>query len=610
MKIFKLYKSIYGVIVILFMISLVSCEDEETITEFPFPDSTKRLLTEKLGEVDLFYKAAEKAGLVDLFTGETEYTFFVPNNKAVQVALEANGFISINDAEVSFLQTFVNNHIVEGKVASSDLSKTTVTNLAGNPILVSVAGGVSLNADATVSNPNNETQNGMVHIVDFPLLDFPSANITGIVDASAAASDAEFTILQYALEYSGLDAALAGDGPFTVFAPTDAAFAAAGIDQAAIDGLSVEAVTELLQFHVLDDRYFTLELPSGRNYTLAGDSSEARGFDFDVEDTGIAIDVAIGNAETTTINILATNGTIHVVNTVLQPEPFLFEAINGTFGLSGFDGTLLGAYYDGLLASSFNFDSLLSSEVEYTLFVPRFFVNPGTEPELTEELKAHIFPGIVEVGSIAGSKITSINDQEYFATLDANERLTINGRSGIQRFTSGNPIIQNYDAYNGLVTNFLSPFTPLPDVDAATIVDGVDSLSLFKAALEFLELDSLSNVTYLYVANDDFAAAYDEAGITADPANLEDADIDVLEEIVNSHIITTLFFSNALADGVEFTDRNGEPVSIGTLNAAGESAFGIIINDEGDIKTIGFSSNIDVLANNGIIHVINDIILQ
>jgi len=611
MKIFKSYNSIYSVFMILLMITLVSCEDEETITEFPFPDDTKRFLSEN--DVNLFYEAAEKAGLDNLFTGETEYTFFVPNNDAVQIALQEGDFQSINDADVSFLTSFVNNHIVEGKIASSDLTKTSVANLAGNLVYVSVTDdGVFLNADATVSNADNETQNGMVHIVNFPMLDFPSSTITGIVDARAGDTEPEFTILQYALDYTGLDAALSGSGPFTVFAPTDAAFAAAGIDESVIDGLSVEAVTELLQAHVLDDRYFTLELPSSRLYTLAGGPEEAvRGLDFDAEASGFNVEIAGGTANATAINILATNGTIHAIDVVIEQEPYLFDAINGTYNITGigFDGVLLGAYYTGLTNSSYNFDSLLSSEEEFTLFVPRFFVEPGSEPELTEALQAHIFPGLVEVDSIAGSKITSINDQVYFATLDADDRLTINGRSGIQRFTSGAPIVEDYEAYNGLITNFVSPFTPLPDLSAAEVVDGVDSLSLFKAALEFLELDELANVTYLYVTNDDFEAAYNEAGIAADPANLQNADIDVLETIVNSHIVTSLFFSNALADGAEFVDRNGDLVIIGTLNAAEASAFGIIINDEGSISTIGFSSNIDVLANNGIIHVIDDIIL-
>lgn len=154
--------------------------------------------------------------------------------------------------------------------------------------------------------------------------------IVGILPAAAqedpgdiptvAIEAGSFTTLVDALVATGLDEALAGEGPFTVFAPTDDAFAA--LPEGTLESLDEETLAEILKYHVVAGEFMAADVVGldGQSVeTLQGESVE------------ISIDgdtVMVNDATVVTADVAASNGVIHVIDKVLLP-PSIVEAMAG-----------------------------------------------------------------------------------------------------------------------------------------------------------------------------------------------------------------------------------------------------------------------------------------
>jgi uncharacterized surface protein with fasciclin (FAS1) repeats len=155
--------------------------------------------------------------------------------------------------------------------------------------------------------PDVKASNGVIHVVDTVLL---PENRT-IVDI--AVEDGRFTTLVAALEAAGLVEALQAEGPFTVFAPTDEAFAA--LPDGTVEGLlaDTEALTGVLLYHVVDGKVMAtqvIELDGQEVETLSGEHVVVM-----IEDEV----VKINEAQVVIPDIEASNGVIHVIDAVLVP---------------------------------------------------------------------------------------------------------------------------------------------------------------------------------------------------------------------------------------------------------------------------------------------------
>jgi uncharacterized surface protein with fasciclin (FAS1) repeats len=130
-----------------------------------------------------------------------------------------------------------------------------------------------------------------------------------------AATTEGFSTLVAALEAADLVGALQGEGPFTVFAPTDEAFAAlpAGLLEKLLLPENLDALTAILLYHVVEGAVYSGELTDGDTVTLEGSS---------VTTLVTANGVTVNDANVTAADIAATNGVIHVIDKVLIP-PFV-----------------------------------------------------------------------------------------------------------------------------------------------------------------------------------------------------------------------------------------------------------------------------------------------
>jgi len=252
--------------------------------------------------------ALQAAGLVEALQGEGPFTVFAPTNEAFEALPE--GALDALVADPEALTDVLLYHVVEGEAMAADvleLDDQKVETLLGQYLDITIDGDAVLVDNAQVIVPDVKASNGVIHVVDTVLL---PENRT-IVDI--AVEDGRFTTLVAALEAAGLVEALQAEGPFTVFAPTDEAFAA--LPDGTVEGLlaDTEALTVVLLYHVVDGKVMAtqvIELNGQDVETLSGENVVVM-----IEDEV----VKINEAQVIIPDIEASNGVIHVIDAVLVP---------------------------------------------------------------------------------------------------------------------------------------------------------------------------------------------------------------------------------------------------------------------------------------------------
>mgnify|MGYP001032205192 FL=1 len=310
----------------LFLASLtfVGCSDDtEDTTPQPAATSSNTIVDIAGGDDFTTLAAAlERAGLIETLQGEGPFTVFAPTNAAFDALLaelEIEGLDQVSNAQ---LTEILLNHVVSGKVLSTDLTAGYVNTLATGAqdtkisVLVDLTDGVKLNNRATVTTPNIDADNGVVHVIDNVL------TVPSIVDAALA--NANFSILVEALTDSRLASAdfvntLNGDGPFTVFAPTNAAFQSlldSNDDWNSLADIPAATLESVLKYHVVvGDNVTSGEIEDGLTPTTFEGST------FTINTTnGVVITDKGGNESTVQIvDVQTSNGVIHAINRVLLP---------------------------------------------------------------------------------------------------------------------------------------------------------------------------------------------------------------------------------------------------------------------------------------------------
>ena len=257
--------------------------------------------------------ALQAAGLVDTLKGAGPFTVFAPTDEAF--AKLPAGTVEALLKDPKALGDILKYHVVAGKVMASDVVKlTSADTLLGKPVTITVNGDKVMIGDANVVKADIETSNGVIHVIDTVLLppavdSMSQAPTMDIVDTAIAAGN--FKTLAAALKAAGLVDALKGAGPFTVFAPTDDAFAA--LPKNTLEALlkDPKKLGDILKYHVVAGKVLAAD---------AAKLTEAK----TLEGAPIKITVKdgkvfINDAEVTTADILTTNGVIHVINKVIMP---------------------------------------------------------------------------------------------------------------------------------------------------------------------------------------------------------------------------------------------------------------------------------------------------
>jgi transforming growth factor-beta-induced protein len=255
--------------------------------------------------------ALSEADLVTALNGNGPFTVFAPTNDAFNALLSQTGLTVEELLQSELLDDVLLYHVVSGKILSTDLSNTSVETLSGETINISIDGGVTINGSASVTTADIEATNGVIHIIDQVLV--PENLILNPTIVEIAVANESFSILVQALSTANLVDALSGDGPFTVFAPTDAAFAdlLAELDVTAEQLLAREDLADILLYHVVSGSVFSTDLTNGDVPTLLTNASVAISIE-----GGVSIN---DRATVTTADVKAKNGVIHIIDKVLLP---------------------------------------------------------------------------------------------------------------------------------------------------------------------------------------------------------------------------------------------------------------------------------------------------
>ncbi len=289
-------------------------------------------------DFSILVAALQKADLVSALQADGPFTVFAPTNAAFEKLLASLGITADDLLNHPQLKEVLLYHVVSGQVLSSDLQNGMMpATLTGETIKVDLTSGVKINASA-VTTADVMATNGVIHIIDtvlvpstFVLSAEPEVPAT-VVDV--ALSNPDFSMLVSLLQKADLVGALQGEGPFTVFAPTNAAFdkLLAALNISASDLMNQPDLAKVLLYHVVSGKVLSTDLSDGLEApTLNG---ESLAFD-------LSSGVLVNQSNVVSADIEAGNGVIHVIDAVLVPTNFVYQDVEenmavpktGTVGL-------------------------------------------------------------------------------------------------------------------------------------------------------------------------------------------------------------------------------------------------------------------------------------
>lgn len=258
--------------------------------------------------------AVKAAGLVETLSGKGPFTVFAPTNAAFAKLPEGTVANLLKPENKDQLVSILTYHVVPGRVKASDVVKITeAKTVQGQSISVKAAGGkVTLNGTSQVVKTDIEASNGVIHVIDSVILP-PAKTEPTIVEIAAGNSD--FSTLVAAVKAAGLVETLSGEGPFTVFAPTNAAFSKLPAETLAslLKPENKDKLSAILKYHVVSGKVMASEVVGLKAAkTVQGQSVSISTVEGKV--------VLNGQSQVVKTDIAGGNGVIHVIDTVLLPE--------------------------------------------------------------------------------------------------------------------------------------------------------------------------------------------------------------------------------------------------------------------------------------------------
>jgi uncharacterized surface protein with fasciclin (FAS1) repeats len=266
----------------------------------------------------ILVEAVVAADLASTLSSPGPLTVFAPTNDAFAALLAELGVTKDQLlADKALLTTVLTYHVLPAKVLQADVpAGKAITTVQGGIFKVDTVGNDLVITDgrnraSKITATNLEVSNGVIHVVDKVIL---PADKT-IVQTAQELPD--FSILVEAVVAANLQGTLSGSGPFTVFAPTNAAFAALLVELGVTkDELLADLplLTRVLTYHVVNGRVLKADVPVGAAIPTV------EGGTFTV-DTSLAItDQRARRSGIVATDVLASNGVIHVVDRVLLPQ--------------------------------------------------------------------------------------------------------------------------------------------------------------------------------------------------------------------------------------------------------------------------------------------------
>lgn len=521
--------------------------------------------------------AIDAAGLGATLSGTGPFTVFAPDDAAF-AALPAGVLDDLLADAAGALTDVLLYHVLSGSVLSTDLlpgmNPATVN---GAQVLIDInTDGIFIN-QARVTTGNIPADNGVIHVTNTVIT--PPTTINDFVKWSPL-----FTTLSSVLELTELDMAIEGDGPFTLFAPTDAVFDS--YPEELISSLVADPdnlLRRILLHHVYAGQTLAGDLSDGQILTsLAGKTSE------------ISIDgseVTIQDAIIDEVDIFSPNGVMHIIDELLIPaDKTVLETVQideelstleTAAGAAGFAPALGDADREFIVFAPNNaaFDALPAGALDALLDDPM--------GDLARVLGFHVVEDdpLLSFDFEDGDEFESLQGQLLRVTKDDDGNLFVNGIKIIR---------PDLLSENGVVHVIEGVLLPGPATVVDIVVASEAHTTLETAVIEAELITALSgDGPFTIFAPDDAAFAALPTGtldaLLADPTG-------ELAQILQLHVVADEIFSFDLEDGDELTSLTGEILNI-TINGDGAFVNGTKI------------TAVDLQADNGVVHVIEDVLL-
>jgi len=524
---------------------------------------------------DTLEAAVIAANLAETLSGDGPFTVFAPTDDAFAALPDGTIEALLGDPQGALTDILLY-HVLGAQVLSTDLvDGQTAMTLNGDELTVSITNdGVFIN-NAQVTVADITTDNGVVHVIDAVLIP-PTTTVVDVIVNSP-----DHNTLETAVLAAGLETALSGDGPFTVFAPTDDAFAA--LPAELLNALLNDpqgSLTNVLLYHVLAAEVLSTDLMDGMTATtlLGADITVS------INNDG----VFINDAQVTVADIQTDNGVVHVIDAVLiPPPPSVVEIIASSPVHNILETAVLAA---GL-------ETALSGEGPFTVFAPTDFafaaLPDGTidallaDPQgiLTDILLYHVAgANALSTDLSDGQTITTLNGKDVTVTINSNGVFINDAQVVFADIVASNGVVHVIDAV------LTPPTTTVVDVIVASPVHNTLEAAVLAADLAGT-LSGEGPFTVFAPTDDAFAAlpAGTIDALLADPQGL-------LTEILLYHVVGAEVLSSDLSDGQTAMTLNGQDLTVSITND------GVFINDAQVIVA-------DIVTDNGVVHVIDAVLL-
>lgn len=551
-------------VAVLLVFTLQACGDDDNGNGPTDPPDETGDIVEVAESNDNFsdlVSALSDADLVSTLEGEGPFTVFAPTNDAF-----ADLDVNIDDLTEEQLVEVLSYHVVSDNIASADLAaEQTVEALAGGNLFVTVADGeVRVNDNATVVDADIEASNGVIHAIDQVVLPDSYQDIVGIISKRYNLQSLEDAVVS-----EELASALQGDGPFTVFAPTNEAFTNAELGD--------QDLADVLQYHVIPSEVLSGDLePVQTVETLQGEELTIEAAEGSVTIT----DNSGQTYEVTEADLQGTNGVVHIINGVLNPAPNIVDVAieNGNFT------TLVDAL------GQTGLDEALQGAGPFTVFAPTDDAFSGvdisqfTEDQLAEILQYHVVnANILSTDLEAEQSVEALAGGNLFVT--ANGGVTVNDAASV--------VTADVEASNGTIHAIDGVLLP----DSYQTVVGIISKRYTLQSLE----DAVVEADLVNTLNGDGPFTVFAPNVEIDTEGLSQQE---LQDILTYHVLPQQVLSSDLEAGTTITV---ETVNGAELDVTTDAEGGVTLTDQaGNTATVVTA---DLEGTNGVVHIIDGIIM-
>jgi transforming growth factor-beta-induced protein len=565
------------------------------------------------GSFKTLVAAVQAAGLVETLKGPGPFTVFAPTDDAF-AKLPAGTIDNLlkpeNKQQLIDILTY---HVVAGNVKAADVVKLiSAKTVNGADVKITVSGSSVKVNDSNVVQTDIAASNGTIHVIDAVLL--PPAAPTPVLPPTGAAAQAakdivdtavgagSFNTLVAAVQAAGLVETLKGKGPFTVFAPTDDAFAK--LPKATLDDLlkpeNKATLASILTYHVVPGAVKAADVVKLKSAkTVQGEAISIK-----VDGSKVMVD----DANVTATDVEASNGVIHVIDAVILPpsvakamaEPAMaatpkpaakpvnivetalaagnFKTLAAALEAAGLVNTLKGGRWTVFAPTDEAFAKLPAGTVETLL-------KPENKSQLRDILLYHVARGRLDAAAVTKhSGIAMANGM----------RTAIKVADGKAMINEATITATDIAATNGII--HVIDTVMLPPGNIAEVADKAGSFTTLLAAVKAagLEKELTGRGPLTVFAPTDAAFAKLPAGTVEDLLKPENKA--KLRGILLYHVARGNIDSATVAKHSNIRTLQGKRIDV-KLDGSN-----VMLND----ATV---TAVDVLARNGIVHVIDTVLL-